>query len=190
VQSYEYDHRSLAEELTQIDLPETDLAIYRAPKTSTLARLIQAGKASGPIVDAFRKIQLAEGEAVAFDFLRAEADGFHATPYGYCVNSFTVDPCPKHLECFSGCRHLTATDLPEHKRNLVQIESQFKSAIQAIEARPSKSIGRTNQLLHAQVRLEGVQKLLAAAPGTQVFPDGPDLSAIPTPRRSVLDAGD
>ncbi|WP_229490829.1 hypothetical protein [Pseudoduganella namucuonensis] len=41
--------------------------------------------------------------------LHFEADGFHASPYGHCLNSFTVDPCPKHLECFANCRHLSAT---------------------------------------------------------------------------------
>jgi len=189
-QSYEYDHRSLAEELDQMPEPTNEIAKRLGSKTSTLARLIQAGKASGPIVEAFRRIQLAEGETAAFDFLRAEADGFHATPYGYCINNFTADPCPKHLECFTGCRHLTATDLPEHRRNLVQIQVQLKAAIQTIESRPSRSIGRANQLSHAQERLDGVQKLLATPVGAQAFPDGSDLSQISSQqRRSVLDVG-
>ncbi len=69
----------------------------------TVARMIKAGKASGPIVDSFKKIQRTHGDDAAFDFLKVEADGFHSTPYGHCINSFTVDPCPKHLECFAGC---------------------------------------------------------------------------------------
>ncbi|MGV7241584.1 hypothetical protein [Caballeronia sp. M23-90] len=159
-QSYEYDHRSLAEDLDQIEIP-LDIEIMLGEKASTVARLIKGGKANGPIVDAFRRIQATEGDTEAYEYLRAEADGFNATPYGHCMNSFTVDPCPKHLECFEDCRHLSA------------------------RARPSTSIGWQNQLDHAGKRLAGVQKLLATPAGERPFPDGVDLSR---PRqRGVLD---
>ncbi|MBK5125011.1 hypothetical protein IQ288_34875 [Burkholderia sp. R-69980] len=183
-QSYEYDHRSLAEDLEQIEIPE-DVEIMLGEKASTVARLIRSGKASGPIVDAFLHIQAAEGDAAAHDYLRAEADGFHATPYGHCLNSFTVDPCPRHLECFADCRHLSATDLPEHRQNLIRLEGKFRQALETIRARPSTSVGRRNQLDHAEKRLAGVQKLLATPPGEHPYPDGVDLSL---PRqRGVLD---
>jgi hypothetical protein len=183
-QSYEYDHRSLAEELDQIELPQ-DIEIMLGAKAGTVARLIKGGKANGPIVDAFRRIQATEGDAAAYEYLRAEAGGFHATPYGHCLNSFTVDPCPKHLECFADCRHLSATDLPENRQNLIRLEGKFKLALESIKARPSTSIGWQNQLDHAEKRLAGVQKLLAIPAGEHPFPDGVDLSL---PRqRGVLD---
>ncbi len=57
-QSYEYDHRSLAEELEQIELkPEVEARL--GEKSATIARLIKSGKARGPIVDAFKRIQQA-----------------------------------------------------------------------------------------------------------------------------------
>ena len=183
-QSYDYDHRSLAEDLDQIDLkPEVEIRL--GEKSATVARLIKAGKAHGPIVDAFRRIQRSDGEDAALAYLQAEADGFHSTPYGHCINSFTVDPCPKHLECFSGCRHLSATGLPENRHNLVQLEGRLELAVHSIEARKSKSIGvpcnklqmknqlqaaagdisarisrigLENQLSHAKARLAGVRK--------------------------------
>ena len=183
-QSYEYDHRSLAEELDHIDIPH-DIEAMLGEKASTVARLIKGGKANGPIVECFLRIQAAEGDAAAYEYLRIEADGFHATPYGHCLNSFTVDPCPKHLECFDNCRHLSATDLPENRANLVRLEGKFKGAIVTIKARPSTSIGWKNQLEHAEKRLAGVQRLLATPPGTHPFPDGIDLSL---PRKQgVLD---
>jgi hypothetical protein len=183
-QSYEYDHRSLAEDLDQIEIPE-DIEIMLGEKASTVARLIKGGKANGPIVDAFRRIQATEGDTTAYEYLRAEADGFHATPYGHCLNSFTVDPCPKHLECFADCRHLSATDLPENRQNLIRLEGKFKLALESIKARPSTSIGWQNQFDHAGKRLAGVQKLLATPLGERPFPDGVDLSR---PRqRGVLD---
>ncbi len=174
-QSYEYDHRTLAEELNQIELrPEHEIGL--GDKASTVARMIKSGRAGGPIVEAFRQIQRNEGEDAAFQYLRVEADGFHSTPYGHCINSFTVDPCPKHLECFSGCRHLSVGTLPEHRRNLIQLQTRLESAVRSIEARQSNSIGRHNQLQHAQSRLAIVGKLLSAAPGQPLYPDGPDLS--------------
>jgi hypothetical protein len=183
-QSYEYDHRSLAEELDEIEMPD-ELEILLGDKATTVAKMIATGRANGPIVDSFRQIQRRQGDAAAYEFLRAEADGFHATPYGHCLNSFTVDPCPKHLECFSGCRHLSATDLPENRHNLIRLEGKLKSAIETIKTRPSTSIGWQNQLEHAVKRLNGVQALLATPAGRPVFPDGPDLSRGDVP--GVLD---
>lgn len=185
-QSYEYDHRKLAEELEQISLPP-EVEIKLGEKAATVARMIKAGKANGPMVQAFKKFQREEGEGAAFEFLKVEADGFHSTPYGHCLNSFTVDPCPKHLECFSGCRHLSATNLPENRRHLVQLEERLKQALDSVEARPASTIGRNNQILHAKERLIGVRKLLETPTGQAVFPDGPDLSASNTIRRSALD---
>lgn len=183
-QSYVYDHRSLAEELDQIEMDD-DLEIMLGEKATTVAKMIAAGKASGPIVDSFRQIQRSEGDTAAYEFLRAEADGFHATPYGHCLNSFTVDPCPKHLECFAGCRHLSATDLPENRSNLIRLEGKLKSAIETIKARPSDSMGWRNQLEHAEQRLNGVQTLLATPAGNPAFPDGVDLSHTDSP--GILD---
>jgi hypothetical protein len=136
-QSYDYDHRSLAEDLEQIDLkPEVEARL--GEKSATVARLIKSGKARGPIVEAFKTIQQTQGEDAALEYLRAEADGFHSTPYGHCINSFTVDPCPKHLECFTGCRHLSATDLTENRQNLVQLEYRLETAVRAIEERKQR----------------------------------------------------
>ncbi|MCO4856471.1 hypothetical protein MKD49_08260 [Herbaspirillum sp. WGmk3] len=182
--SYEYDHRSLAEELEQISIPE-EVELALGEKATTVAKMIEAKKASGPVVEAFLRIQANEGDMAAYEYLRVEADGFHATPYGHCLNSFTVDPCPKHLECFANCRHLSATDLPENRQNLIRLEGKFKSALEAIRARPSSSLGWKNQLEHAETRLAGIQKLLATPPGQAPFPLGADLS-IPE-SRGVLD---
>jgi len=183
-QSYEYDHRSLAEELDQIEIPP-DIEIMLGEKASTVAKLIKGGRASGPIVEAFRRIQATEGDTAAYEYLRVEADGFHATPYGHCLSSFTVDPCPNHLECFNDCRHLSATDLPENRQNLIRLEGKFKIAVEEIKARPSTSIGWKNQLEHAEQRLAGVRTLLATTAGERPFPDGRDLSLLP--QRGVLD---
>jgi len=185
VQSHEYDHRSLAEELEHIDIPP-EVEVTLGSNAATVARMIKAGKASGPVVETFKRIQKTQGDEAAFAFLKVEADGFHSTPYGHCINSFTVDPCPKHLECFSGCRHLSATSLPNHRAGLVNLEEKFKVAIEIIAARPSQTVGKGNQLAHAQSRLDAVRKILATPAGEAVFPNGNDLSEM-VQIRSILD---
>ncbi|HJW74342.1 MAG: hypothetical protein A2V77_12330 [Anaeromyxobacter sp. RBG_16_69_14] len=98
-QSYEYDHRTLAEDLDAMELPPgAEDAL--GEKAQHAFKLIARANAAGPLVNEFKRLQREAGDAAAFEFLRVEADGFHTTPYGFCVNSFTVDPCPKHLECF------------------------------------------------------------------------------------------
>lgn len=68
-----------------------------------------------------KEIQRLEGDEAAFVFLATEADGFHSTPYGHCLNSFTVEPCPKALECFAGCRHLAAGSSSSTSRKALSI---------------------------------------------------------------------
>lgn len=174
-QSYEYDHRSLAEELDAMDAPPGADDML-GPKALQALKLISAGKVAGALVDQFKMIQKTRGDDDALEFLAAEADGFHTTPYGFCINSFTVDPCPKHLECFNGCRHLSVTNLPKHRENLVRLEGQLRLAVNEIESRSSNSIGRDNQLKHAKSRLENVTKALEMQIDGRPFPNGLDLS--------------
>ena len=50
-------------------------------------------------------------------------------------------------------------------------------AVATIEAMPSmaRNAGWQNQLAHGKKRLINIEKALATKPGTQPFPDGPDL---------------
>lgn len=184
-QSYEYDHRSLAESLEQVEIP-AEIELELGDKATTVAKLIKAGRATGPFVEKFKAIQKGQGDEAAFQFLSVEADGFHATPYGHCINSFTVDPCPKNLECFAGCGHLMATNLPSNRHHLERLEQKFEAALSTVTARPASTIGRENQIAHASIRLESVRKLLNTPAGEKVFPNGPDFSK-PTTSRSLFD---
>lgn len=120
-QSYEYDHRSLAEELDTIDIPEA-ASLVMGDNARQVYQMILANKIGGPIVDEFRQVQSVMGDEAAFEFLAAEADGLHVTPYGFCLSSFTVDPCPKNLECFNGCLHHSRTNLPAEEKRLQRLE--------------------------------------------------------------------
>lgn len=175
-QSYEYDHRSLLEELESINLPPEPVESL-APKALETYRLISSAKVDGPLVDEFRQIQRDRGDEAAFEFLNAEADGLHLTPYGFCVNSFTVDPCPKHLECFNGCRHLTRSAVKEEENSLALLRDRIQRSLNSIEQLPEekRGIGWKNQLEHARTRLQNIELALATKPGKKPFPDGPDL---------------
>jgi hypothetical protein len=175
-QSHVYDHRSLLEYLAEISLPE-GVEVALGPKASATYRLILSGQVSGPIVDRFRSIQRDEGDDAAFEFLMAEADGLHSTPYGFCLNSFTVDPCPKHLECFNGCLHLARSTLPGEQDRLSKLRGRTAAAVEKIEGTPAGSVGRENQLRHGRAMLQNIDKALGTAPGMKPFPEGKDLSA-------------
>ncbi|PIO96162.1 hypothetical protein [Pleomorphomonas carboxyditropha] len=176
-QSYVYDHRSLAEDLADIDLPPT-VEERLGDKALQVYKLISANKAHGPVVDEVRRIQREYGDEAAFDYLNAEADGLHVTPYGLCMNSFTSDPCPKHLECFNGCLHLTRTDVISEQENLERLRDRFAKVIISLESLPEerRNIGWANQLTHARLRYENIVRALSTEPNTQIFPDGRDLS--------------
>lgn len=99
-------------------------------------------------------------------------------PTAWCINSFTSDPCPKHLECFNGCLHLARTGVISEQDNLERMRDKFAKVIITLEALPEdrRNIGWANQLLRASLRYENIIKALGTEPGMQVFPDGTDLS--------------
>lgn len=167
-QSGEYDHRSHAEDLAAIDMPST--AEERlGPRAQEALMLITADRIRGPIVDEFLRVQSELGDEAAFDYLNAEADGLHVTPSGFCLSSFTVDPCSKNLECFNGCRHLARTSAPEEQRRLTGLRDQFVQVIAKIEAMPqaARNVGWQNQLKHGKTRLENINQALATVPASQ-----------------------
>lgn len=179
-QSYEYDHRSLHEDIEHIDVPpEAEDSL--GDKALQVYKMIAANKVRGPIVDEFRRVQREYGDDAAFDYLNAEADGLHVTPYGLCVNSFTSDPCPKHLECFNGCLHLARTDIVEEHDHLEKLRDRFAKIIIQLESVPEgrRYAGWANQIAHARIRYEKIGKALTTEPGERPFPDGEDLSVTP-----------
>jgi hypothetical protein len=171
-QSHVYDHRSLSEHLQAMDLPIA--ASEMGPKAQQAYALIAKGKINGPIVAEFLRIQGADGDDQAFAYLNAEVGALHFTPYGFCVNSFAVNPCPKHLECFNGCGHLVRSDHPSEIQNLTKLRDRLKSFVERIEAAPQKGPHFEIHLHHAKERYDGVLAALDAQPGARVFPDGHD----------------
>ena len=183
-QSYAYDHRTLSEHLDAMDTPPESAELLE-PKAREAWNLIRMGRIAGPVVNQFLEIQQKDGDAAAFSFLNAEASALHATPYGFCLNSFAVSPCPKHLECFNGCGHLVRSDDEDETRRLAELEERLAAYIARAKERPSASPGFANQLLHAEARRAGVIAALAQKPGGYVFPSGEDRHLPYPPAHSV-----
>jgi len=174
-QSHVYDHRTLAENLKAITIPD-EAEPHLFGKAKEVYKMIQGGLAVGLIVDEFKSIQRLEGDVQAFKFLAIEADGLHTTPYGHCVNSFTVDPCPKHLECFSGCVHLTRSPLAEHTKNLEGVKKRMDQILNSINDHPAPSGAKNKMREHAQSRKAAIELMLSTPVGEKVFPEGEDFS--------------
>lgn len=183
-----YDRRSLLEELEDIDVPDEALDLLEERSLQTL-KLIISGRARGPIVEKFKSIRETEGERSAFEYLAAEADGFHVTPWGYCLKSFWIDSCPKHLQCSKGCFHFAKSDDPSHETYARTIRERTQVNLDKLRANPNPSPGYGNQMRHAEEILEGIDAILAAKPGERVFPNGKDLFEDVAAPASVLDTG-
>lgn len=174
-QSYEYDHRSLAEDLENVEIPaEHDTLLYGNARQ--VFKMIKAGKGRGPIADQFLKIQSEEGDEAAIVYLAAEADGFHLTPYGACLNSFVAEPCPKHLECFNGCIHLHRTGNAKETEMLEKLKTRYGTLLDGLDQHPGSEAAKANARNHALERLNSIERILDAENGDHIFPDGQDLS--------------
>lgn len=175
-QSYEYDHRSLAEKLNFVQLPPVASRVVPAGSTQELvAKMVVSGvAATSHIAQSFKRIQAEQSDEAAFAYLAANSDGFHVTPYGFCTNSFSVNPCARHLKCFDNCKHFAASGLAEHRVSLVELRSKLLAMRSAAQDKPASTVGRKNQIAHAERLLSGVNVALEAQPNTSVFATGLD----------------
>jgi hypothetical protein len=145
--------------------------------------MINQKMVKGKVRDSFEKIQREQGEEAAYEWLLQAADGLHITPYGFCANGFTVDPCPNHLQCFNDCRHLAATGSPEQIDNLIKLESRIQKSLDMAKEKHQKAetglasiVGYANLIEYSEKQIASIRKILATRPGDLVFPDGSDLS--------------
>ncbi len=184
-QSYEYEHKSLAERLKFVSLPTAALKIIKPGSPQELvAKMVVSGIAPlSHIAESFKKIQAEHGDESAFLYLSVNSDGFHVTPYGFCTNSFSVNPCARHLKCFDGCKHFAASGSREHIITLESLKAKLSVMRDKAKAKPANSIGRKNQISHAEKLLVGVEQTLESQPLALVFPDGADHSE---PRKDMF----
>ncbi|CAH1648009.1 conserved hypothetical protein [Hyphomicrobiales bacterium] len=174
-QSHEYDSRTLAQELTDMELPPGTADLLIGPARDAF-KLIASNRSSGRVVDEFRRIQKEEGDEAAVVYLAAEADGMQITPYGLCLNSFVVEPCPRHLECFGGCSHLMRTGLPGETTQLQKLAGRYQAVLASIDKHPGSDAAKSKAKAQATARLAAIEQAIATKAGDFVFPNGEDLS--------------
>jgi len=179
-QSYEYDHRNLAEKLSFVKLPPAASKVLPAGSAKELVgKMVVSGMAlQSHLGQSFKRIQHESGDEAAFIYLAANADGFHVTPYGFCTNSFSVNPCTRHLKCFDQCKHFTASGVAEHRVTLEDLRSKLVAMRDAARCKPATTVGRKNQIAHAERLIAGVSAALHAQPNQSVFADGIDHSTL------------
>lgn len=174
-QSHEYDSRSLAQELADMELPKGTADLLIGPARDAF-KLIASNRGSGKLVTEFRRIQKDEGDEAAIVFLATEADGMQITPYGLCLNSFVVEPCPRHLECFGGCSHLMRTGRPSETAQLQKLADRYRTVLASIDQHPGSEGAKAKAKAQAAARLAAIEQTIATKVGEPVFPEGADLS--------------
>jgi len=184
-QSHEYDNRTLAQHLTDIEVPADALDVLEGPALDAF-RIIETGRAEGELVSRFKALQSSDGDDSALAFLAEAVDQVQLTPYGVCTASFVSEPCPKHLTCLNGCSHLVRTadakTVENNRKFLARYEALLDQCPSAETANTAQKAWR-EKLETDVVRLRG---LVATAPGQQVFPNGDDRASPYTPRPEGL----
>ena len=92
-QSHEYDNRTLAQHLSDMDVPTGALDALEGAALDAF-RLIESGQARGDLASRFKTLQASDGDKAALAFLNEAVDQVQLTPYGVCTASFVSEPCP------------------------------------------------------------------------------------------------
>jgi hypothetical protein len=172
-QSHEYDNRTLAQHLTDIDIPA---GAHDAPEGATLDafRLIETGQANGELVSRFKALQSSEGDEAALSFLGESIDQIQLTPYGVCTASFVSEPCPRHLTCLSGCSHLVRTFDAKTVANNRKLLMRYQALLAKCPAPETETTVQKIWRLKLEKDFERLNRLVATEPGQYVFPEGED----------------
>ncbi|WP_148654398.1 hypothetical protein [Paraburkholderia caribensis] len=109
---------------------------------------------------------------------------FIVTPYGFCTNSFSLNPFSQDLKCFDDSSHFVATASTAHTVSLDALRKALIDARDKAAQKPSKTAGHKNQIAHAECLIAGVAAALWANSLTAVFPEGQDHSL---PQKDVFE---
>ncbi|WP_312607896.1 hypothetical protein [Agrobacterium pusense] len=172
----QYDHTTLSKILEELDIGVEEHELLGDMQREMIAEILQ-GSLGGAKVEQFRRIQREKGDKAAVRYLAGAVAGFTITPLGACTSNFVASPCPRHLECFRRCEHLTRTPDPAEARRLDDLLEGFEIQRDAILTVPEaqRTLGWQSQLAHIDTQIDGARAAIAAAPGGKVFPHGDDL---------------
>jgi hypothetical protein len=184
-QSHVYDNWTLAQHLTDIEVPTSALDLLEGPALDAF-RLIETGQAEGELVSSFKALQSGEGDEAALAFLAESVAQAQLTPYGVCTASFISEACPKHLTCLNGCSHLVRTSDAKTVANNRKLLARYEALLDqcpSVETETAAQKTWREKLAHDVERL---RRLVATEPGQFVFPGGDDHSSPYAPQPEGL----
>ena len=170
-ESHEYDNRTLAQHLSDMDVPVGALDALERSALDAF-RLIESGQTRGELVSRFKALQSSEGDEAALAFLNETVDQIQLTPYGVCTASFVSEPCPKHLTCLNGCSHLLRTSDAKTITNNRTLLARYEALLAQCPPPEAETPPQKTWRLKLEKDAARLRRLVATAPGQFVFPDG------------------
>jgi len=140
---------------------------------------IKNGVITGELSDMYHEIKQLDGESDAQMFLDTHATALHITPFGGCTHDFSLNPCPKHLECYNGCGHLHRTNSDVETENLSALIKSSRQALTLMQKSGEGDFGSDKWTMDLQQKISNMEKALAITPGSkpvQVFPGGKEVT--------------
>lgn len=122
----------------------------------------------------FKTLQASDGDKAALAFLNEAVDQLQLTPYGVCAASFVSEPCPKHLTCLNGCSHLLRTADAKTIANNRTLLARYEDLLAQCPSAAAETPVQRSWRLKLEVDVARLRRLIGAAPGQFVFPDGED----------------
>ena len=172
-QSHAYDNRTLAQHLTDIEVPAAALEVLEGPALDAF-RLIETGQAEGELVRRYKALQSSDGDDSALAFLAESVDQAQLTPYGVCTASFVSEACPKHLTCLNGCSHLVRTSDAKTVANNRKLLARYEALLKQCPSVDKETVVQKTWREKLETDVVRLCCLVATEPGQQVFPDGDD----------------
>jgi integrase len=141
-----------------------DTKVYQhsspAKKALMYREMIKLGEVGGPIAETYKLIPVTHQEA----YLKARVQGVHDLGPGMCTHVFAQSPCPKHLECQSGCNEYSWVKGDEaSKQEVVRMYGvQVRQLEAAKEKYQSKRKGESEQwLTHVRLKMTTLELQLS-----------------------------
>jgi hypothetical protein len=184
-QSHEYDNRTLAQHLTDIEVPASALDVLEGPALDAF-RLIETGRAQGELVSRFKALQTSDSDEAALAFLSESVDQIQLTPYGVCTASFVSEACPKHLTCLNGCCHLVRTSDAKTVANNRKLLARYEALLDQCPSVEMETAAQKTWREKLSTDVERLRRLVATEPGQYAVPDGDDYGSPYAPQPESL----
>lgn len=146
-------------------------------RVERLKEAVRSGEVVGSVSEVYRRLSADERE----EFLDAEIEAVHVTPFGTCTHNFAVKPCPYHVQCLNGCGSFLRTR--GDAREIVAIQGVKRRAERVLEgAEKAAEDGlpeAANWVEHNRRLLEGAERALAVDAEARGTPSGEKVRVFP-----------